>query len=277
MRGKLSIVPAPASRGDIVTGVNGDRGATQVWLDTARRRLAGAFDFCPEGITHDLAVDLQTGRLLGTGESDWSQRQDRTTLTPYLARALRYLKDADIDATGVTSPWVFGMDVEVEYIAAILEAQRAVTGRTRSWYFLHMLEKHPETRPWVAHRGGDAALVSVASTVEDVFWRTIDAPTADRGFVTGLADELLTSDGRGGTIRTVLDAGGWPVLLTHWQSLFSNGLGTGLVVLEQVARRVRSSLGGEVRWAGCSELMEMTLEADTRRPAFLPPLTAAAS
>ena len=40
----------------------------------------------------------------------------------------------------------------------------------------------------------------------------------------------------------MLDAGGWPVLLTHWQSLYSNGLGTGLAVLEEVGRRVRASL-----------------------------------
>ena len=43
---------------------------------------------------------------------------------------------------------------------------------------------------------------------------------------------FLTPDGRGGKIREVLDAGGWPVILTHWQSLFSNGLETGLAVLD---------------------------------------------
>ncbi len=273
MRGKFSIVPAPASRGDIVSGVNGDRAETAHWLRTVERRLGGAFDFCPEGITHDLAVDLETGKLRNEGESSWSQRQDRAALAPYLARALGYLKDAGIDATGMTSPWVFGREVEGEYVAAIVEAHRKVTGRTRSWYFLHMLEKHPETRPWVAHRSEHAALVSIASTVDDVFWRTIDTPRADRELVSGLVDELLTGDGRAGRIRDALDAGGWPVLLTHWQSLFSNGLGTGLVVLEQVARRVRSSLGDEVRWTTCSELMEMTLRTGTSRPAFLPALS----
>jgi hypothetical protein len=272
IRGKFSIVPSPAALGDIVDGVKGDLDSTLKWLDIAKRRLGGAFDFCPEGITHDLTVDLEGGSLIDKGESVWSQGQDRTTLTPYLARALRYLKDAGIDATGVTSPWIFGMDVEGEYIAAILEAQRQVNGRARSWYFLHMLDKHPETRPWVAWRSDDGALVSVASTVDDVFWRTIDTPRADRDLVTGLADELLTRDGRGGKVRAVLDAGGWPVLLTHWQSLYSNGLGTGLAVLEDIGRRVRASLGDEVVWTTCSELMEKTLEAGTARPSFLDPL-----
>lgn len=275
LRGKFSIVPAPAGRGDIVEGVNGDLDATLKWLAIAKRRLGGAFDFCPEGITHDLAVDLATGTPLEKGESRWSQTQDRLSLTPYLVKALRYLKDAGIDATGITSPWIFGMDLESEYIAAIVDAQRAVNARERSWYFLHMLDKHPETRPWVAHREGGTALVSIASTVDDVFWRTIDSPRADRTFVRDLADEILTEDGRGGKVRGVLDAGGWPVLLTHWQSLFSNGLGTGLAVLEEVGRRVRACLLQEVHWASCSELMELTIEAGTRRPTFLPPLTSA--
>jgi hypothetical protein len=270
VRGKFSVVPSPAARGDIVAGVNGDRVATQAWLCTVRRRLARAMDFCPEGITHDLAVDLPSGKLLNRGESAWSQTQDRTTLRPYLARALGYLKEAGLDATGITSPWIFGQDVESEYIASIIEAQRSVYGRERSWYFLHVLDKNPGVRPWVAYRDGGTSLVSIASTVDDFFWRTIDTPRQDREFVLELTDEIITEDGRGGMVRTVLDAGGWPVLLTHWQSLYSNGLGTGLAVLEEVARRVRLALGDGVAWATCSELMERTLEAGATRPGFLP-------
>ena len=258
IRGKLSIVPSPAGRGDIVAGVNGDLPATRHWLDTARRRLADRFDFCPEGITHNLAVDLATGADIPEGESDWSQHQDRAALTPYIARSLRYLKDAGFDATGVTSPWVFGIEVEAEYTAAIVEAQRLVYGRRSSWYFLHMLhDKRPSARPWVAVSEGETRLVSIPSTVADIWWKTIDSPRQDPAFVRGLADELLWEDGRGGKIRQVIDAGGWPVLLTHWQSLYSNGLRTGLQVLDEVGRRVERGLGGEARWASCTELAAM--------------------
>lgn len=263
MKGKISIVPAPASRGDVVNGIEGDPAATRAWLDTARRRLGGAFDFTPEMITHDLAVDLPTGRLLDKGESVWSQTQDRATLTPYVTRALRYLKDADVDATGVTSPWIFGKDVEGEYTTALMAAQREVYGRKRSWYFLHMLEKHPELRPWVERDGPEGTLVSIPTTTDDVWWKSIDDPRSDSAFAQAMADEMLVA------VWRILGAGGWPVLLTHWQSLFSNGTRAGLDSLEIVGRTVRETLGDRVHWASCSELMEMTIASGARRPAFL--------
>jgi hypothetical protein len=269
-RGKVSIVPAPASRGDILTGVNSDPAGTRAWLQTVQRRLAARFDFSPEMITHDLAVDLASGRLLDIGESVWSQTQDRTTLQPYLTRALTYLRDAGLDATGITSPWIFGRDVEGEYTAAIVAAQSSVYGRGRSWYFLHTLEKHPWIRPWVEVLHGETALVSIPTTTDDVWWRTIDDPRGERELAGAVADELLLKDGSGGAIRRVLDAGGWPILLTHWQSLYSNGLWTGLRSLDELGRRVNDTLTEDVVWTTCSDLMEMTLSAGTVRPAVLP-------
>src|SRR5206468_4314433 len=121
--GKFSIVPAPGGRGDVARGIEGhDPAVTREWLDTARTRLSARWDFCPEGITHNLAVDLENGGYFDESENAWSQRQDRTTLTPYLVRQLALLSDAGIDATGVTSPWVFGVRVESEYLAAIAAA-----------------------------------------------------------------------------------------------------------------------------------------------------------
>ncbi len=272
MRGKLSIVPAPAWRGDLQKGINGDLAATRWWVDRARQRLGGSFDFCPEGITHDLTLDLDSGRLLPVGESVWSQSQDRSTLTPYLRWQLRSLRRAGIDATGVTSPWVFGQSVEGEYIAAIVNAQREVYGRKRSWYFLQMLQGQPSSRPWIAYREGDCMLVSIPTVTDDVFWKTIDSPRQDRPYVMEIADELLSQDGTTGQIRRVLDAGGWPVILTHWQSLYSNGLNTGLAALEEVGRRVQARLSNECTWMNSSEIAELAVEAGLARPSYLPPL-----
>jgi hypothetical protein len=264
MAGKFSIVPSPAGKGDVVRGIALEEGfapqETRAWLDTARARLSARFDFCPEMITHDLTLDLATGALLDVGENEWSQTQDRASLTPYITRALDLLRRAGFDCTGVTSPWVFGQQVEPEYQAAIVAAQRAVYGRDRSWYFLHMRHDRPQTRPWVAIAEGPVRLVAVASTVRDVWWETIDSPRTDRAWIESLADAVLAADGRGGAVRRVLDAGGWPVLLTHWQSLYSNGLETGLQVMAEVGRRV-AALGGEVQWCTCTELARRTLDA----------------
>lgn len=150
MAGKFSIVPAPGGLGDVVRGIaEHPPELTREWLDTARRRLSTRWDFCSEGITHNLAVNLESGGYFPESETEWSQHQDRRTLTPYLVRQLELLRDAGIDATGVTSPWVFGIEVEPEYIRAIVDAQKQVYGRTVSWYFLHMLWKEPSSRPWV--------------------------------------------------------------------------------------------------------------------------------
>ncbi len=260
MAGKFSIVPAPASLGDIVRGIEGhDPDLTKRWLATARTRLAGHFDFCPEGLTHNLAVDLATGAPLDVGESIWSQTQDRTKLTPYLVRELELLKAAGMDCTGITSCWVFGQQVEAEYLAAIVAAQKVVYDRDFSWYYLHIWHRHPNSRPYVAYAREGTTLVSINSTVDDFFWQTIDSPRTDAAYVASVADHLLTRDGRGGAIRAVLDAGGWPILMTHWQSFFANGLETGLAVLDELGRRVSTALAGEVEWSSCMELARRTV------------------
>jgi hypothetical protein len=267
MAGKFSIVPAPGGLGDVVNGIaDHDPALTRQWLETMQRRLSPRWSFCSEGITHNLAADLTNGGYFPEGENAWSQHQDRSTLTPYLIHQLELLREAGVDATGVTSPWVFGIEVEDEYIAALVAAQRAVYGREFSWYFLHML-KEPDTRPWVAYRKGQTTLVHLPANTDDVWWATIDSVRDDAEFLNGLADKLLTEDGRSGAIREILDAGGWPILLTHWQSLFSNGLETGLAALDEVGRRIESTLGDEVEWQSFDTIARRTAAEWGDRPA----------
>lgn len=266
MAGKLSIIPAPAWQGDIVQGIQGfDPSLTRQWLDTAKARLSGRFDFCPEGLTHNLTVDLTSGKLLDVGESIWSQTQNRTALTPYLVRQLELLKTAGVDVTGITSCWVFGQQVEAEYVASMVAALKAVYNLDFAWYFLHIWHRYPETRPYVAYARDGTTLVSINSSVDDFFWATINSPRTDAAYIRSLADLLLTEDGRGGAIRTVLDAGGWPILMTHWQSFFSNGLETGLAVLDELGSRVNGALADEVQWASCTEVAKRTVREQQTR------------
>ncbi len=57
--GKFSIIPVPAGRGDILSGIEGhDPAITREWLGTVKRWLSDRFDFCPEMLTHNLAMNL---------------------------------------------------------------------------------------------------------------------------------------------------------------------------------------------------------------------------
>jgi len=260
IRGKFSIVPGMGGRGDLVHGIEGG-GLEEIraWLDLARERLAPQMDFSPEMITHNLTLDLATGGFLPLSEADWAASQTEETLTPYIVRALEMLREAGIEVTGVTSPWEFGIEVEPAYRRACAAAMRAVYGKDRSWYFLHA--KGPEGRPDVVFSEPPTELVSIPCTVDDHLWQTIDSPRTDRAYVLGITDRFLTSDGDAGEIRACLDAGGWPLLNTHWQSLFSNGMETGIAILDEVGRRVQEHLSDAVVWCSASEAMERTIAA----------------
>lgn len=262
LAGKLSVVPMPKGKGDIVNGIPGYPYAlVQEWIDLFQTRLAARFAFSPEILTHMYALDLETGEFTDLDEETWSFRQDRTGLTPYIAKAFSLLKAVGIDATGVTSPWCFGLEVEEEYKAAIAAAQEQVYGRRFSWYFLHCLEGKPGSKPWIALEDGDRTLVSIPSTLNDKMWQTIDNSCNTDEFVSSIADGYLTADGKDGDILKVLDAGGWPLLCTHWQSLFSNGQETGLKVLSLVGERVQKHLSHRVVWCSADELAQRTRDS----------------
>jgi hypothetical protein len=260
MAGKFSIVPAPAGQGDVVRGIEGyGFDLVRSWIQLAVQRLS-RFDFCPEMLTHSWAIDLRTGRPLDENENDWSEHQDRETLTPYIAHALSLLKQAGVDATGVTSPWTFGARVEVEYAAAIALAQSQVYGRWLTWYFLHIADSPAECRPRVMARESGCTVVHIPVCADDLFWDALwRYPRVDAAVRDELADRMLTKDGRRGVIRETLDGGGWPVLLSHWPSLFCNGREGGLSVLDEIGRRVSAALGDSVCWTSALEMAECAL------------------
>ena len=93
-----------------------------------------------------------------------------------------------------------------------------------------------------------------------MFWQTIDCPDTSDEYVSRVADEMITADGKNGEIIRILDTNGYPILGSHWQSFASNGLNTGLRVLETVAERVEKHLSDRVEWMTVEEIMEMVIE-----------------
>ena len=56
-------------------------------------------------------------------------------------------------------------------------------------------------------------------------------------------------------IIEALENESYPIMLTHWQSLASNGLYTGLKILDKVAQRVNDNLSDKVQWTKAEDLM----------------------
>lgn len=260
IRGKFSVVPQPAGRGDITKGIPGypDSLLTE-WLDTVRIRVAPRFSVCPEMLTHHMAVNLATGEILPLDEMDWAATQDRTGLTPYISYALSLLRQVGFSPVGVTSPWAFGIQVEEEYVAAISQAVHDTCGTENAWYFLRSLRNKPNAKPWVALNENGRTVVSIPSTLGEHFWQTIDDPDDSEAHLLAIADKFLTADGADGEILRVLDTGGWPILCCHWQSLFSNGTEAGLRILNIVAQRVNRHLSHRVQWMSFEEIMGLVL------------------
>ena len=262
LAGKFSVIPMVGGQGDILHGYTvAPKEEVDRWIDTVKRRLSPRFSFCPEMLTHKQAVDLATGEMLPLREDEWASTQDRETLTPYIARALTLLKEAGIRAVGVTSPWVFGIEVEDEYARAVSEAVWQVWGEKESWYFCRSRRDEPGAGPWVAYEGGGRRVVSIPATTHDWLREEIEAsPDAgcDEASVLRMADRLLTEDGSDGQVARALGMGSMPVILTHWPSLFSNGTGMGLRALRTVARRIEKNLKDRVVWRSYEEIMRAT-------------------
>ena len=260
IKGKFSVVPMPGNKGDIVSGLEGvSDSELKEWLDTVKNDLIPAFTIGPEMLTHHKAVNLSDGSAYDLKERDWAATQDRSTLTPYIAKALSILKEAGFNPIGVTSPWDFGIEVEDEYEASISKAVYDVSGSRVAWFFLRSLRETPNAKPWVALEEEGRVLVSIPSTTRDKFWQTINTTDESEEYISKIADELITLDGKSGEIIKVLETGGYPILITHWQSLMSNGLGTGIRALDEVARRINLLLSDKVEWMSFEEIMNIVL------------------
>jgi hypothetical protein len=106
----------------------------------------------------------------------------------------------------------------------------------------------------VVWREKDDWLVSIVSQCDDYLWKTMQTADCSDEYVRALASEYLTEDGQSGRLAELFRAGTPMVLVTHWQSLFSNGRRTGLRTLAEVGRRVRAAWGPDAQWMSCSEL-----------------------
>ena len=261
IRGKLSVVPMPGGLGTVSYGIEGySMELIRQWLDIVRRRVAPNFSLSPEMLTHAGYWDLEKEAIGDLNENDWSQLQNRQTLTPYIIRALEILKAADLEITGVSSPWRFGAQVQREYELALSDAMEAVLGKKDVWYALHGGDKTPGYRVRTVPGENGKRLVHFRYTVGDLLWKTIDSPDTSAEYISSIADQLITADGREGAVVRSAQQDEHIILLTHWQSIFSNGTRSGLRALELVAERIEAHLSNQLQWIRAEDLMRQVLD-----------------
>lgn len=264
VKGKFSLLPMPAGLGRMDGQLNNVPARHQaLFLNIVRKHIAPRFDITPELLTHVRAWDLKERRCLNVFEDEWVKRATVPEMTDYLSLAFRILRNAGLTATGVTSPWDTGIHNETDYAAAIGRAYYRVFRRKFTWYFLHCLGKCKPRRPWISWRDRRQGLtvVSVPALTDDPFWGTMTAPTqalARRAALRGV-DMLITRNGRQGRLRELFDRGYPLILLTHWQSLYSEGRGAGLIGLKELLVRIERIFGNRVEWMTLSDLARSTV------------------
>ena len=150
--------------------------------------------------------------------------------------------------------------MEEDYEKSVSHAVKTVSGSDRAWLFLRSLRDRPNAKPWIAQEEDGRILVAIPATTRDHTWQTIDTTRCDDDYIRSVADEVITEDGTEGEMVRVLQSGGYPILIAHWQSLMSNGLGTGLKVLDEIGKRIQANLADRVEWMSFEEIMHHVAE-----------------
>jgi hypothetical protein len=130
--------------------------------------------------------------------------------------------------------------------------------RKLTWYFLHAASD--SEKPFqcsIEYKDPDRGqvVVSVPSNAGDIFW-SMDLPTRTERvkMINDGIDRLVSPDGRSGRIKELMNTGFPVVIVTHWQSLYTQGTGLGLEGLTTLAERIKKVFGSDLEWVKCSEL-----------------------
>ncbi len=258
LHGKFTVIPMPSCLGRLDQSLNRvPPDHLSNFLKSVRERFAPRFDITPEFLTHLRAYDLKNGQYQHIFEDVWISKAPLEEIVEYFVLAFSILRNVGLEATGITSPWVSGIDVEKKYAQALAEAQWKVFRRKLTWYFLHAKSDGPPLPCSVEYEdpARGQVVVSVPANTGDIFW-SMERPTrAERwNFITKGIDRLLAPDGRTGRIREIIQAGRPVVLVTHWQSLYTRGTALGLEGLAALAERIRGVFGDNFEWVTCSEM-----------------------
>ena len=269
IQGKYTLIPMPSCLGRIDQSLKRvPQEHLQEFLKLVRERIYPSFDITPEFLTHLCAYDLKTGNYQRhLFEDTWISQAPPEEIVEYFTLAFQILKNVGIESTGITSPWVSGIDVEKKYAKALGDAQWNLFRRKLTWYFLHAASDHENPFPCSiefkdTERG--QTVVSVPSNAGDIFWSMDLATKQERvKMINDGIDRLVSPDGRAGRIKQLMDSGYPVVIVTHWQSLYTQGTALGLEGFTTLAERIKKVFGSDLEWVKCSELAQRFANSQT--------------
>ena len=248
VKGKFSVVPCiggiKAIDGSLGEYPGHTREERLEWIQMIKTLYAPRFTITPEVITHWYAWDVDAKQLLPgpPTENDWLAAQPLATQTRYIAEALQLLKNAGIEAGGLTMAWFYPKDKNHVLGEASLRAAEQVLGLNYVMVF-----NDTGDAPGVIYRRDDGAMaVSIRPNVGDVYDHTFGKKTAEDIRVD--ADKYITADGTSGTFVAQIKKGTCLVFYTHIQTLYGNGTKSGMKVFEIAIERLQKHYGDRIQW-----------------------------
>jgi hypothetical protein len=297
VRGKYSLVPYPACVGWLDRDLPGwSRKELKESLQLIRDVMVPNWDITPEMLTHTRVIDIKTGRALepanaATMENSYPpEKKSADELAAYIAYTLRVLKNAEIPATGVTTPGGFGNKCKAELSLAIRQALTDVFSLEIPFYFKYIVEGKEDTRPRLEHVEG-------AATDSPKFVANVTAGTGDwfgnwDGDNQPQPDKYCTEDGSGGRMVELIERGEPATMFGHWAGFYGNGSRKGFEACKRIITTLNTKYRDRTIWMKSSELAryqaareltrvskkenQITLDAPFACPSFTMRLIAAA-
>jgi hypothetical protein len=185
-------------------------------------------------------------------ENDYFAGLDVSAKTAYVAYAMQRLKNAGLSCGGATMCWSIAASQDADFGRATLEAMRSVYGPKDVMIFNDSLAD-----PAVVYRSTDGyAAVKTPPSVSDidgVLYRQ-GSPTAEE--IEAAATAMISADGQSGTFVNTIKSGKPLILITHIQSLYTNGLESGMEVYQLAIDRLNRYYGNEIQWMTTEQIAD---------------------
>lgn len=258
VKGKFSVVPIPGGLGRLdrkenISNVDPD--LIEAFVDITKKYISPNFSITSEILTHFLAWDLQYNRNSHKCEDEFVSTATAEEIADYVSLSIEILANLGLDPKGVTSPWATGIDNEDNYAKGIGMAFKRTLNADNCFYFLHSRDelKHPKIMFDTPETG---KVVSVPNNSADAFWETQRPRSCAEARQNALRniDSLISEDGRTGKLRELFEEGSPLIMISHWQSLYSDGRGIGIEGFEYLMERVNRIFGKDTEWMTFEEI-----------------------